>query len=85
MNRRHIVMSCLAASISAIPLLALAPGKYPERPVTIVVPSAPGGTTDFSAHLISEPLGRALGQPVVIDNKPGAAGNIGAQMVSHAK
>lgn len=64
---------------------ALAQNKFPERPITIVVPSAPGGTTDFTARLIAEPLSRALGQPVVIENKAGAAGNIGNQAVARAK
>jgi tripartite-type tricarboxylate transporter receptor subunit TctC len=64
---------------------ALAQGKFPERPITIVVPSAPGGSTDFTARLIAEPLSRALGQPVVVDNKPGASGNIGNQIVARAK
>ena len=64
---------------------ALAQGKFPERTITIVVPSAPGGTTDFTARLIAEPLSRALGQPVVVDNKAGAAGNIGNQHVAKAK
>lgn len=64
---------------------AFAQNKFPERPITIVVPSAPGGTTDFTARLIAEPLSRALGHPVVIDNKAGAAGNIGNQAVARAK
>jgi tripartite-type tricarboxylate transporter receptor subunit TctC len=64
---------------------AFAQNKFPERLITIVVPSAPGGTTDFTARLIAEPLSRALGQPVVIDNKAGAAGNIGNQAVARAK
>lgn len=64
---------------------AFAQNKFPERPITIVVPSAPGGTTDFTARLIAEPLSRALGQPVVIENKAGAAGNIGNQAVARAK
>ncbi len=50
-----------------------------------MVPSAPGGTTDFTARLIAEPLSRALGQPVVVDNKPGASGNIGNQIVAKAR
>jgi tripartite-type tricarboxylate transporter receptor subunit TctC len=71
-------------------LLALAPvawgqGAYPQKPITLVVPTAPGGSTDFTARLIAEPLSRALGQPVVVDNKPGASGNIGNQIVARAK
>jgi tripartite-type tricarboxylate transporter receptor subunit TctC len=50
---------------------------YPARPVTIVVPSAPGGTTDFSARLISDHLGKLLNQTFIVDNAGGASGNIG--------
>lgn len=64
---------------------AQAQGKFPDRTITIVVPSAPGGSTDFTARLIAEPLSRALGQPVVVDNRAGAAGNIGNQLVAKAK
>jgi tripartite-type tricarboxylate transporter receptor subunit TctC len=53
--------------------------------LTIVVPSAPGGTTDFTARLLSEPLSRALRQNVVVDNRPGAAGNVGTQFAARAK
>jgi tripartite-type tricarboxylate transporter receptor subunit TctC len=49
------------------------------------VPTAPGGTTDFTARLISDALGRALGQTVIVDNKPGASGNIGNKFVAKAK
>ncbi|MFO1221186.1 MAG: tripartite tricarboxylate transporter substrate binding protein [Burkholderiaceae bacterium] len=58
--------------------------NWPSRPITLVVPSAPGGSTDVSARLIGEPLARALGQPVVIDNKPGASGNLGTEAVARA-
>ena len=50
---------------------------YPTKTITLIVPSAPGGSTDLAARLISEPLNRALGQPIVVENKPGASGNIG--------
>jgi tripartite-type tricarboxylate transporter receptor subunit TctC len=58
---------------------------WPARPITMVVPTAPGGSTDISARLIGDSLGKALGQPIVIDNKPGAAGNLGTEAVARAK
>jgi tripartite-type tricarboxylate transporter receptor subunit TctC len=51
---------------------------YPTRPITIVVPFPPGASTDFMARIIRDPLNEALGQPVVIDNRPGAAGTTGS-------
>ncbi|RYF59216.1 MAG: tripartite tricarboxylate transporter substrate binding protein, partial [Comamonadaceae bacterium] len=82
------------ALISAIALIAtfgpLAHGQaaaqaYPARPVTLVVPFPPGGGTDTGARLIAEQLGRRWGQPVVVENKGGAAGQIGADYVAKAK
>lgn len=58
---------------------------YPARAVTIVVPSAPGGTTDFTARLLAEVLPKALKQSVLVDNRPGAAGNVGTQFAARAK
>lgn len=85
MQRRQLIQAGSAALLAGAAGRLFAQGRYPDRPITIVVPTAPGGTTDFTARLISEPLSRALGQPVVIDNKPGASGNIGNQMVARAK
>jgi tripartite-type tricarboxylate transporter receptor subunit TctC len=72
------VLLALAAGASA-------QGAYPTRPVTLVVPFPPGGGTDTGARIIAEQLSRKWGQPVVIDNKGGAAGMIGADMVAKAK
>ena len=86
MQRRHLLSQIAALSAGAsLGAPAGAQGKYPQRPITLVVPTAPGGTTDFTARLITEPLSRALGQSVIVDNKPGASGNIGNQLVARAK
>ena len=64
---------------------AAAQGGYPSRPITIVVGFSAGGTTDIITRLISDELRKGLGQPIVIENKPGAGGNIGAEIVAKAK
>lgn len=84
-RRQWILTSAGMAMAMTLAHTAQAQGKFPDRPITIVVPSAPGGTTDFTARLIAEPLSRALGQSVIVDNRAGAAGNIGNQMVAKAK
>jgi tripartite-type tricarboxylate transporter receptor subunit TctC len=58
--------------------------RYPSKPIHIVVPFAPGGTSDVLARAIGQKLNELWGQPVVIDNKPRAGGNIGAQFVAKA-
>lgn len=64
---------------------ALAAEAYPSRPLTIVVPYPPGGTTDLVARQFGERLGRELGQTVIVENKPGGGTNIGAEAVARAK
>lgn len=84
---KRITLSLLVASTALIAVSGqvAAQGKYPDRPITLIVPSAPGGTTDFTARLVTEQLTASLGQPVVVENKAGAAGNIGNQTVARAK
>ena len=78
----RLLFSCFVlAGASA----AVAQSGYPNRPVTIVVGFSAGGTTDIITRLISDELRKALGQPVIIENKPGAGGNIGADIVAKAK
>jgi tripartite-type tricarboxylate transporter receptor subunit TctC len=82
-TRRRVLGLALAAATLA-PGLALAQGQYPNRPVRIIVPFAPGGTTDIFARLIGEKLSQTLGQQFVIENRAGAGGNIGADAVAKA-
>ncbi len=80
MKRRQWILLSLAAATAST---ALAQG-YPTKPVKIVVPFAPGGTTDIVARVISEPLGKALGQSVIVENKAGGGGSIGANETAKA-
>lgn len=75
----------IALLVLSLVMLVANSQTWPIKPITLVVPSAPGGSTDFTARLITEGLGQQLGQPVVVDNKAGAAGNIGNQFVARAK
>jgi len=84
--RASRLLSAAAVLVSAFawPLAGLAQGSYPERPIRLVVPFAPGGVTDTSGRLIAEALSKRLGQQVFVENKPGASGNIGTQSVATA-
>jgi tripartite-type tricarboxylate transporter receptor subunit TctC len=74
---RRLILAALAAAV-----LPASAADWPARPIHLVVPYAPGGPVDISARLIASPLQKALGQPVVVDNKPGAGGNLGADAVA---
>jgi tripartite-type tricarboxylate transporter receptor subunit TctC len=78
------------ARIVALALLAACAGlvqaqSYPTKPIKLIVPWPPGGGVDTSARLISEPLAQRLGQAIVVENRPGAAGNIGTAMIKQEK
>jgi len=82
-HRRRILKSTLAVAVLGVAGSARA-ASWPNRPLRIVVPFPPGGTSDVIARLISKPLGDALGANVVVENKTGANGSIGAAAVAQA-
>ena len=81
---RNLTIGGLTAAHGASPMLARAQ-TFPDRPVSLVVPFPPGGTTDVLARVVGEQLGRRLGSPFPVDNKPGANTIIGAQLVAKAR
>ena len=80
---RRAALGMLGASM-ALARPALAQGKFPSRPITIVVPIPAGGGTDYAARLIAEPMGVLLGQPVVVENRPGGNDVVGVTSVLRA-
>jgi len=74
----------LLAAILLVAAGAAAAGDYPERPIRMIVPYAAGQGADVAARTVADRLAKVLGQPIVIDNRPGAGGNIGAELVAHA-
>jgi len=84
-HRRMIVSSVLLAccGLTAV-TLAQAQAAYPDKPIRLVLPFPPGGPTDLVARVLAQKVGEQMGQPVLVENKPGANGNIAADMVAKA-
>lgn len=82
--RRHFLQAALMGVALSFVGGAMAQ-NYPSKPIRLVVPFTPGGVTDTSGRLIAEQLSKRLGQQVIVDNKPGASGNIGTQQVATAE
>lgn len=82
-STRRLALATLvtAAAAACLPLSASAE-DFPSRPITIIVPFSAGGTTDILARVVGQALGAELGQSVVVDNRPGAGGNVGASIAA---
>ncbi|BEP63944.1 tripartite tricarboxylate transporter substrate binding protein [Variovorax sp. V213] len=84
-SKRALLIACGLAAAATLPLAAQAQNNaWPTKPIRLLVGFPGGSTPDIAARTIAEPLAKALGQPVVVDNKPGASGNIAADMVAKA-
>jgi tripartite-type tricarboxylate transporter receptor subunit TctC len=81
LHRRHLLFAASAAL--AGPLAAQA--RYPDRPVTLLDPFAAGGNTDYFSRVLAEEMGRLLGQPMIVENRAGGGGALGAEAVARAK
>lgn len=93
-RRRAVIRACVLAASATASALSFAQGSapvpaqaqdYPQKPVTFVVPFPPGGTTDLVARALADTLSRSLGQPVLVENRPGAGTTVGADYVAKAR
>ena len=82
MKRRDLLQ---AASLLALPALSFAQDKYPSKPITLICPYPAGGNTDQRSRQFGRFMSTALGQPIVVENKGGAGGNIGTELIARAK
>ncbi len=84
MQRNRLIAAALAAGLAQLISLSAAAQTWPTKPLKIIVPHAPGGVTDVVTRTVAQPLGEALGQSVVVENRPGAAGLLGTEIVAKA-
>nr|WP_042414830.1 tripartite tricarboxylate transporter substrate binding protein [Comamonas aquatica] len=84
LSRRQAVMATTTALLSLSGTAALAQASWPTKPITFVVPQAPGGANDVIARAVAQGLGTSLGEPVVVENRPGANGNLGTGQVARS-
>ncbi len=75
----------VGAAIFCIALPGLVLAEFPTKPINLIVPWAPGGTTDLTWRALAEPMGKILGQPVIVINKPGGSGALGAVLIKNAQ
>ncbi len=83
-RRRVLLQGMSSAALLGLPRFAPAQGAFPSKPLRLVVPNAPGGAADLTARTVGQKIGEALGQPVVIENRPGAGGVVAGELVARA-
>ena len=83
-NRRRLLAGVAAATATALIGRNAAAADYPDRPIRLIVPFGPGGASDFVARILQLPFSEAMKQPIVIENRAGAAGNIGMEVAARA-
>ena len=81
---KTMTIAGLSLALALIPAFAGAQKSYPTKPVRFILPFPPGGGTDTLGRAIGQKLGESLGQTIVLDNRPGAGANIGAEIAAHA-
>ena len=86
LQKRKIIAALLTTAAASLGLVstAHAQGAYPNKPIRLIVPFTPGGVTDTSARLIADQMTKRLGQQIIVENKPGASGNIGTSQVAQS-
>jgi tripartite-type tricarboxylate transporter receptor subunit TctC len=82
MPAHHPTRRAVLAAVTALGTPAFAQPRFPDRPIRVYVPFPPGGTTDIQMRALAEPVSRRLGQPLVIENRPGAGGTLGATQIA---
>ncbi len=80
--KRIALMAAGVLAVAAAPIASAQ--KYPTKPVRMIAPFPPGGGTDILSRVVAVPIGERLGQPVIVDNRPGAGGALGAEIVAHS-
>lgn len=84
-SRRTGLKALAAAALTVAGMGSAVAQEFPNKPITMIVPFSAGGTTDILARIVGQALGQELGETIIIENKPGAGGNIGAQQAARAK
>ena len=86
MKRRHCLATIASLGLApwGVARAQSAPGSYPTQVVKLVAPFPPGGTVDILARALAQQLGKELGQPVIVENRAGAGGTVGAQIAAQA-